>query len=128
MKRYFFYLILVLLFSSCVKQEPIPQAELTGIWKLNGYSSTRYKVEITDDNHAYWYNYNDLTNVDREFESEYNIDNNTMKFYCPSGNSAMHILKVRRDRNNRLSFISTVYGTDANGDGVTNYDTYYKMN
>jgi hypothetical protein len=128
MKYYFFTILSIFFLSSCVKQDPIPQSELSGIWKLNGYSSTRYKVEITDDNRVYWYNYNDLTNRDQEFELEYNINNNTMKLYCPGGSSSRHTLKVQRNRKNRLSFTNIVYGTDANGDGVTNYDTYYKMN
>lgn len=128
MKSIFFTLLSILFLSSCVKQEPIPQSELAGIWKLNGYSSTRYKIEITADNRVYWYNYNDFSNKDQEFELEYNINNNTMKLYCPGGNASRHTLKVQRNRKDRLSFTSVVYGTDANGDAVTNYDTYYKVN
>lgn len=113
--------------ASCVKQEPIPQAELTGIWKLNGYASSNYKIEITNNGYAYWFNYNDIYNKVEEFEMEYDMNKNTMRLYCGNSNYARHTLKIYRSRNGRLSFTNPVYGTDANGESITNYDTYYKM-
>ncbi len=67
MKNLILFAMLTLLAVGCVKQEPIPQSELTGIWKLNGYSSSNYKVEITQDGYLYWWNYNDIFNNIEEF-------------------------------------------------------------
>lgn len=128
MKNIILLFATAIFFASCVKQEPIPQAELTGIWKLNGYSSSNYKMEITGNGYVHWFNYNDIFNKVEEFEMEYDINKNTMKLYCGNSKYAKHTFKIYRDRKDRLYFTNPVYGTDANGDAITNYDYYYKMN
>lgn len=128
MKNLYFLLAILFYLTSCTKQEPIPQAELTGIWKLNGYSSSNNKMEITSNGYLYWFNYNDLYNKVEEFEVEYDINKNTMKLYRGSSNHSCHTFKIYKNRKGRLSFTNPVLGTDANGETITNYDTYYKMN
>lgn len=118
----------IFLFASCTKQEPIPQSALTGIWKLNGYSSSNYKMEITNNGYLYWFNYNDIYNKVQEFELEYDMNNNTMKLYCGNSRYASHTFKIYKSKSGRLSFTNPVTGYDAEGQAITNYDTYYLMN
>lgn len=127
--KHFFVLILALsLFSSCIKEDPIPQNALTGIWKLNGYPSTNYKVEITPDGYLYWFSYNDIYNRVEEFEVDYRINQNSIYLYYPGGNSVRHILYVYRDRNGGLYFTVDINTTDPNGNPIRQTDTYYLMN
>ncbi|HMT35534.1 MAG TPA: hypothetical protein PKC41_06730 [Chitinophagaceae bacterium] len=127
MKNLIFLFILTFSLISCYKQEPIPQSALTGIWKLNGYASSNYKVEITNNGYLYWFNYNDIYNKVQEFEVEYDINRNTLKLYCGNSRYAQHTLKIYQSRNGRLSFTNPVTGLDANGETIINYDTYYLM-
>lgn len=127
-KIYFFLLMSFLAISSCTKQEMIPETELTGIWKLNGYTSSNYKMEITPDGYLYWWNYNDVYNKTEEFELEYDINGNCVKLYKPNKNTARHQFKVYRNRKGGLYFSIPVQGIDAEGNSITNTDTYYKMN
>ncbi len=127
--KHFFVLILALsLFSSCIKEDPIPQNALTGIWKLNGYPSTNYKVEITPDGYLYWFSYNDIYNRVEEFEVDYRINQNSIYLYYLGGNSVRHILYVYRDRNGGLYFTVDINTTDPNGNPIRQTDTYYLMN
>jgi hypothetical protein len=128
MKNLILFAMLTLLAVGCVKQEPIPQTELTGIWKLNGYSSSNYKVEITQDGYLYWWNYNDIFNNIEEFEVDYNINRNEMKLYFSGENRMIHQIRIYRERNGRLYFSVPITGLDADGNTITNTDTYYKMN
>jgi hypothetical protein len=127
MKSLLLFFATILLLASCTKQEPIPQAALTGIWKLNGYSSSNYKMEITNNGYLYWFNYNDIYNKVQEFEVEYDMNKNTLKLYCGNSRYASHTFKIYKSRNGRLSFTNTVTGYDADGQSITNYDTYYLM-
>ncbi len=127
MKPYILLIASLLFITACTKQEPIPQADLTGIWKLNGYASSNYKMEITPDGYLYWFNYNDIYNKVKEFEIEYDINKNTMKLYSGNKRYADHCFKIYKNRNGRLSFTNTVTGYDADGQSITNYDTYYLM-
>jgi hypothetical protein len=113
---------------SCVKQEPIPPAEMTGIWKLNGYQSSNYKVEITNDGYLYWWNYKDIFNYVEEFELEYDINRNEIRLFRPGGNIVRHRLSIYRQNRGGLYFSVPITGTDADGNTITNTDTYYKMN
>jgi hypothetical protein len=85
MKNAFLFLLALLFLTGCVKQEPIPQSALTGIWKLNGYQSSNYQVEITNDGYLYWWNYDDIFNNVQEFELEYDINNNRVRLYRSNG-------------------------------------------
>jgi len=128
MKSLITLLVISIFTISCVRQEPIPQAELTGIWKLNGYQSSNYKVEITNDGYLYWWNYNDIFNNVEEFELEYDINRNEIRLYRPGGNTLRHQLRVYRQNRGGLYFSVPITGTDADGNTITNTDTYYKMN
>jgi len=128
MKNLYLLLVLGLLMSGCIKQEPIPPHELTGIWKLNAYQSSLYKVEFTSDGHAYWWNYRDWFNHVEEFEVEYDINRNRVYLYLPGQQRILEEFRIYRQRNGQLYFSVPVYGTDANGDPLTGTDTYYRMN
>lgn len=129
MKSFYFLLLMsIVTITSCVKQEPIPQAELTGIWKLNGYQSSNYKMEFTQDGHVIWWNYNDIFNKTQEFVMEYDINKNYVKL-CKNSNSwVRHQFKIYRNRKGGLYFSIAITGTDVDGNTITNTDTYYKMN
>ena len=127
MKNLLFFLFALVLFSGCVKQEPIPQSALTGIWKLNGYQSTSYQVEMTADGYLYWWNYNDIFNNVEEFELEYDINSNRVKLYRVNGSHSIWQFTIYQQRNGRLYFSIQVTGYDDIGNPVTRTDTYYKM-
>lgn len=129
MKQMIIILFSIFLFSSCVKQTPIPQEQLTGIWKLNGFSSTTYVMEITKDGYLYWFNYMDDAHYTREFEWEYNMNNNTLYLYNPGRNTVIHSFRIYQQRNGRLYFsVTNSAGLDPNGNPITRTDTYYQMN
>ncbi|MBP6623740.1 MAG: hypothetical protein KA198_01130 [Chitinophagaceae bacterium] len=128
MKQVLILIATLFLLNSCVQQDPIPQNELTGIWKLNGYPSTNYKVEITPDGYLYWFSYNDMYNRVEEFEVDYRINQNSIYLYYPGGNNVRHILYVYRERNGRLYFNVEINTTDPNGNPIRQTDTYYLMN
>lgn len=128
MKHLIVLILALSLFSSCIKEDPIPQNALTGIWKLNGYPSTNYKVEITPDGYLYWFSYNDIYNRVEEFEVDYRINQNSIYLYYLGGNSVRHILYVYRDRNGGLYFTVDINTTDPNGNPIRQTDTYYLMN
>lgn len=128
MKNLIFLLFSLVLFSGCVKQEPIPQSALTGIWKLNGYQSTSYQVEITADGFLYWWNYNDIFNNVEEFEYEYDINSNRVSLYRVNGTRTIRQFRVFESRNGRLYFSTAVNGFNDLGEQTTRTDTYYLMN
>jgi hypothetical protein len=101
---------------------------MTGIWKLNGYQSSNYKVEITNDGYLYWWNYKDIFNYVEEFELEYDINRNEIRLFRPGGNIVRHRLSIYRQNRGGLYFSVPITGTDADGNTITNTDTYYKMN
>ena len=127
MKRIILFVAMISLLVSCQTFEVIPQAALPGIWKLNGYASTNYKVEITNDGYLYWFNYNDNFNRVEEFEIEYNPNQNNLQLYRPNGNQMIHQFNIYRQGNGRLYFEMPINGYDANGQPITNIDTYYQM-
>jgi hypothetical protein len=131
MKRILFMFLTAILFSSCVVVEQedlsIPQAVLPGIWKLNGYASSNYKVEITPDGYLYWFNYNDDFNRVEEFELDYNQNYNSIRLYHPGYNQVIHQFTIYKQANGRLYFDVSINGYDANGKPITNIDTYYQM-
>ncbi|MCS6818781.1 MAG: hypothetical protein RMJ53_05370 [Chitinophagales bacterium] len=117
------------IFSACSEKiDPIPQTELIGIWKLNGYNNTTYKIEITQDGYLYWWNYSDHFNRVEEFEWEYNINRNMLKLYRPGKKWVVHQIYVRRHRQNG-HLILEVPHTGFSGDEVSVASTieYYKM-
>ena len=126
MKNIIITLVAILTLVSCTKSEPILQSELPGIWKLNGYVNSNYKMEITNNGYLYWFNYNDVFNKIEEFEMEYDINKNQMKLYKGNSNYASHVIKIYKN-NHRLNFSIPITGTDANGNTITNTDVYYKM-
>jgi hypothetical protein len=83
-------------FSSCSRREPIPQSELTGIWKLNGYTFTTYKMEITQDGYFYWWNYNDWFNRVEEFQIRYDMNRNTIRLTRPGQTFVRYHITVVR--------------------------------
>lgn len=127
MKHVFFFLLSLIFLSSCVKQEPIPQSALTGIWKLNGYQSTNYQVEMTKDGYLYWWNYDDIFNNVQEFELEYDINANRVRLYRSNGTYWVWQFTIYQQRNGRLYFSIQVSGSDVNGNAISRTDTYYKM-
>ncbi len=127
MKRLYLFGMLALFLTSCIKQEPIAQAELTGIWKLNGYQSSLYKVEFTQNGYAYWWNYRDWFNHVEEFEVEYDINRNTVYLYQPGQQRIAEQFRLYRQRNGEFYFSVPVQGTDADGNPRTGTDTYYRM-
>ncbi|MCS6934234.1 MAG: hypothetical protein NZM35_03660 [Chitinophagales bacterium] len=126
----FYALMLTTFVTACSeKPDPIPQAELVGIWKLNGYNSTTYKIEITQDGYLYWWNYSDQLNRVEEFEMQYNPDRNMIKLYRPGKKWVVHHIYVRRHRHNG-HLILEVPHTGFTGDDTSIASTveYYKMN
>jgi hypothetical protein len=132
MKRIFCLLFLITSISSCVivddsRNNIIPQAALPGIWKLNGYASSNYKIELTQNGYLYWFNYNDDFNRVQEFDIDYNPTYNTLRLYYPNGTQVIHQITILRQANGRLYFDFQIKGYDANGHPITNTDTYYQM-
>lgn len=118
----------MLTLNSCIKQEPIAREQITGIWKLNGYQSTTYAMEITKDNYFYWFNYQDDPHYTREFELEYDLNNNTLYLYNPGKNTIIHTIRIYRDSRGRYYFsVTNKGGEDAQGNPITRTDTYYLM-
>ena len=97
MKNIIITLVAILTLASCTKSEPILQSELPGIWKLNGYVNSNYKMEITNNGYLYWFNYNDVFNKIEEFEMEYDINKNQMKLYKGNSNYASHVIKIYKN-------------------------------
>ncbi|MEZ5045802.1 MAG: hypothetical protein R2831_02310 [Chitinophagaceae bacterium] len=118
--------ILLLSFSSCVKQQTIPYDDIVGVWKLNGYSSTRYEMEITSNAYFYWHAYNLSTNV-KEFELEYDIDKNTICLYKPNKSTMQYSFRIYHTKNGRLYFDVPYSAYDSEGNTTTQYDRYYKI-
>jgi hypothetical protein len=127
MRQLLLFASLAFFLSSCVKQEPIPQQALTGIWKLNGYASTTYKIEFTNDGYVYWWNYRDWFNQVREFEVEYQASRNTVYLYRPGSRTVVEQFRVYRQRDGQLWFSVPSFGTDPDGNPTTGTDTYYQM-
>ena len=129
MKNTILLLLVSLLFNSCVKQLPIPQEELTGIWKLNGYQSTTYVMEFTKDGYVYWFNYYDIPSDTREFELEFDSDRNRAYLYKPGRTNPAHEFKIYQQKNGRLYFsVVNSAGIDPDGNPISRTDTYYQMN
>lgn len=130
MKNLMLITLLSLFFTSCVvvnQDNRIPQNLLPGIWKLNGYASTNYKVEITPDGYLYWFNYSDDFNRVEEFELQYDINNNSISLFRPNSNRLIHQFFIYRLPNGRLGFDFLIQGYDANGRPITNTDTYLQI-
>ncbi|MBL7765983.1 MAG: hypothetical protein JNJ58_07825 [Chitinophagaceae bacterium] len=128
MKTLYYFLLPIVLLSACIKSQPIPASELPGIWKLNGYQSTNYKIEINSNGYLYWFNYMDQYNYSKEFEWEYDIDDNCLKLYNPGGRYAQYTLHIYKYKNSPLQFTVPNQSYDLDGNLTTTYDTYRKMN
>ncbi len=116
------------LFTACGRQEMIMESELTGIWKLNGFQSSTYKMEFTADGYVYWWNYNDIFGRVEEFEREYDPNRNRVRLFRPGGNSIRHQFNIYRQRNGRLYFTVSIDSNGPNGEPLNESATYYQMN